>query len=239
MDCYEFSREFDILYNNITSNQAPALNSYEKSVFLTEAQEGLVLELYRGGNGGSFERTEEFTSYLTKLTSTAKLYGQESEVPITSKFFCYDFLLPQGLWFIVYESATVISGYHACDVVTSEVSVVPITHDTLDKTLKNPYKQPNRRRVLRLSREDNQRISELISALEIDSYLVRYLRKPKPIILEDLSVYDLGLSINGETKPIDEAAPCELSDSLQRAILSRAVQLAQVAWSRVGAQATN
>jgi hypothetical protein len=33
----EFSDEFDIYYNNITSNQAPGLNEYEKSVFLTEA----------------------------------------------------------------------------------------------------------------------------------------------------------------------------------------------------------
>ncbi len=33
----EFSSEFDVLYNNITSNQAPGLDDYEKSVFLTKA----------------------------------------------------------------------------------------------------------------------------------------------------------------------------------------------------------
>ena len=33
----EFSTEFDVLYNNITSNQAPGLNEYEKSIFLLHA----------------------------------------------------------------------------------------------------------------------------------------------------------------------------------------------------------
>jgi predicted metal-dependent hydrolase len=38
----ELSNEFDVLYNNITSNQAPGLSELEKSVFLTQAQEVLV-----------------------------------------------------------------------------------------------------------------------------------------------------------------------------------------------------
>ena len=38
MTTQEFSNEFDVLYNNIMSNQAPGLDEYEKSVFLTKAQ---------------------------------------------------------------------------------------------------------------------------------------------------------------------------------------------------------
>ena len=38
----EFSNEFDVLYNNIMSNQAPGLDEYEKSVFLTKAQDEIV-----------------------------------------------------------------------------------------------------------------------------------------------------------------------------------------------------
>jgi hypothetical protein len=34
----EFSNEFDVYYNSITSNQAPALDEYEKSVYLNKAQ---------------------------------------------------------------------------------------------------------------------------------------------------------------------------------------------------------
>ena len=42
MNHVEFSNEFDVLYNNIMSNAAPGLNEYEKSVFLTKAQEEIV-----------------------------------------------------------------------------------------------------------------------------------------------------------------------------------------------------
>jgi hypothetical protein len=38
----EFSNEFDVLYNNATSGQAPGLDEYEKSVFLTKAQDEIV-----------------------------------------------------------------------------------------------------------------------------------------------------------------------------------------------------
>lgn len=48
MTLKEFSNEFDVLYNNIMSNAAPGLNEYEKSVFLTQAQEELVVNLYSG-----------------------------------------------------------------------------------------------------------------------------------------------------------------------------------------------
>jgi len=37
MTVEEFSNQFDVLFNNITSNAAPGLNEYEKSVFLTKA----------------------------------------------------------------------------------------------------------------------------------------------------------------------------------------------------------
>ena len=42
MTTQEFSDQFDILYNNITSNQAPGLDEYEKSFFLTRAQDDIV-----------------------------------------------------------------------------------------------------------------------------------------------------------------------------------------------------
>lgn len=38
----EFSNEFDVLYNSITSSQAPGLDEYEKSVFLTKAQDEVI-----------------------------------------------------------------------------------------------------------------------------------------------------------------------------------------------------
>ena len=42
MTTQEFSDQFDVLYNNVTSNQAAGLNEYEKSLFLTKGQYEVV-----------------------------------------------------------------------------------------------------------------------------------------------------------------------------------------------------
>ena len=85
----EFSNEFDILYNNRASNQAPGLDEYEKSVFLTTAQEGLVLELISGNNplGDSFEKTEEVRRYLNDIVKTTEMTKYEGSdiIKLTNK----------------------------------------------------------------------------------------------------------------------------------------------------------
>lgn len=60
---------------------------------------------------------------------------------------------------------------------------------------------------------------EIISDYPVESYTVRYIRKPKPIILTDL---DEGLSIEG----ISTITECELNSALHDIILQRAVRLA-------------
>ena len=57
----------------------------------------------------------------------------------------------------------------------------------------------------------------------ISNYLVRYVRKPRPIILEDLE----GVTISGE----DKESYCELDSSLHQEILQRAVELAKAAYA--------
>ena len=71
----EFSNEFDILYNNISSNQAPGLDEYEKSVFLTKAQDEIVKNYfnpkgnkYQEGFDGNEKRQIDF-SMITKTKS--------------------------------------------------------------------------------------------------------------------------------------------------------------------------
>jgi hypothetical protein len=57
----------------------------------------------------------------------------------------------------------------------------------------------------------------------INTYNVRYVRAPKPIILVNLPD---GLTIDG----ISEATPCELDPILHEEIVQRAVELAKIAW---------
>lgn len=206
----EFSIEFDILYNNISSNKAPGLNEYEKSIFLTKAQEQIVTELYSGRNNtySSFEETEELRRYLNSLVVTYGCYKFEgSPNHVTSK--SYSFVLPEDLLYITYEVCKNTS--------MREFPVYPVSQDELSKIINNPFRGPSKHRVLRLDNGTNT--VEIISNEEIIMYDIRYIRKPNPIILTDL---EDDLSING----ISEESECELDSSLHRTILDRAVALA-------------
>ena len=74
----EFSNEFDVLANSNSivkpfglTDTPLEFNEYEKSVFLTKAQETIVRALYSGNlTGKSFEETEELRKYLNTLVKT-------------------------------------------------------------------------------------------------------------------------------------------------------------------------
>lgn len=219
MTVQEFSNEFDILYNNIMSNQAPGLNEYEKSIMLTRAQESFILDIYNGKyNSSSFESTEEVTSYINSLVKQVQLDTETDGSKISENSVLYQ--LPEDLWYITYESAILEDDLLEYNNPKS-VLVKPVTQDNLFYTMRNPFRGANSNKVLRLSIDGK---SELISKYNIKSYIVRYISKPSPIILEDLS--DLGVSINGVTKVTE----CKLNPASHRMILDRAVRLAKALW---------
>ena len=216
----EFSNEFDVLYNNIMSNSAPSLNKYEKSIFLTQAQEALVLDIYRGKfDENSFESTEEVSDYINTLVRQSKITDTVEGNGISTNSVFYQ--LPDDIWFITYESVILRDNNLDCKN-GQEVIVKPITQDEYYSISKNPFRGANDRRVLRLL-SDNK--VELISKYGIESYLIRYLSKPEPIILDNLSTY--GVTINGKS----EITECKLNPAVHRILLNRAVQLAKSIWT--------
>ena len=222
MTCEEFSLEFDLLYNNIMSNKAPGLSEYEKSLFLTQAQESIVLDIYSGKYGDSFERTEETTSYLNQLlkqrTYNNGEFTEGNKLDTRSVFVT----LPEDLWFKTGETATIMDDSYKCQVDgLREVMVFPVTQDTLVRTKRSPFRGPNERRILRLDSGKNQ--VELISNYEIFTYTVRYLSRPEPIILKELPQ---GLAIGGKSSP----QTCLLNTAIHKAILSKAVLIAKSSW---------
>ena len=222
MNTQEFSYEFDILWNNIMSNQAPGLSEYEKSVFLTQAQEVIVKGIYNGTLTEPFESTEEARSFLTPLVeeytfNNALTTG--NHIVSNSKLYDLSIINPKP-WFIIYEWVEFTNNVN-CD---NNVGIVkPVTHDTFYDINRNPFKKSNERRVLRLTYHDSKDIAELVSEYSIKTYKLRYIKKPEPIILEDLQNGD---TIDGETLEKN----CKLNDNLHRVILEMAVKLAQQAW---------
>ena len=218
----EFSYEFDILYNNIMSNQAPGLDDYEKSVFLTKAQEEIIINYYSGKNAllESFEKTEEIRRYLDTLVKSKyiNVSSAGTEVFIPKKLgteYHADITTDKDVWFIVYEVAI--------DNKNNIIPIVPVTHDELTRIIRNPFRRPTNNRILRV---DTDNKVELISpeGVEIAKYGIRYIQKPKPIILSALPT---GLEINGKSAE----TPCELNSVIHRTILDYAVALAKAAWS--------
>jgi hypothetical protein len=202
MTIQEFSNEFDIMYNNIMSNQAPGLTEYEKSVFLTEAQNAIVLETYSGRNnkGTSFESNEESRRALNNLVTTETFTFEDSTES-------YTISKPDKLLYIIYEDCILDDNTRAL--------VVPVKYDMLYETLNNPFKGPSKNRVIRV---DSDPIS-LYSTEDIKKYNMTYIRRPKPIILEDLE----DVTIEGK----DSESSCELDKSIHQEILMRAVLLAK------------
>lgn len=220
MNLSEFSNEFDVLLNSHSTlkplgltQSSIELDEYEKSVLLTEAQELLVRELYKGfPQGESFEKTEEMRRSLDSLIKTVRLNPSQGDV-ITNNSTVYN--LPADTWFVTYE-AVVLDDPSAGCLNGTELQVIPMTQDEYHRSSRNPFRKPSKRKAVRL---DNGNLKvEVVSEYSISTYIVRYFSRPKPIILSDLE----GVSINGQTNKTE----CELNSVTHRAILERAVQLA-------------
>lgn len=218
MNVQELSNLFDTLLqpyitkDNFGKQNTLAFDEYEKSIFLTKAQEQIVLEIYQ-----ELEQSEEVRKYLSNLIKTDNYapVGEQDETLINNNFKSYKVEISNDILFMIYEQCT-LSDENNC-INNKIVSVIPTIHDDLDKVLKNPFKSPNSRKVIRLD-FDNK--IELISKYNISNYKVRYLKKPNPIILvaleDNLSINNGDTKVsNGETNPI-----------LHERIVQRAVQLA-------------
>lgn len=91
----EFSNGFDVLYNNIVSNQSPGLDEYEKSVFLTKAQDDIIKSYFSPktnktfeGFDGSEKRQIDFSMIMrskiyTPREVTIKTYVNSEGTPVS------------------------------------------------------------------------------------------------------------------------------------------------------------
>ncbi len=86
----ELSNEFDVLYNSITSNQAPGLDEYEKSVFLTKAQDEVVKSYFnprsnktQEGFDGNEKRQIDFSMIMRSLAYRSLRVAEKASDPPT------------------------------------------------------------------------------------------------------------------------------------------------------------
>lgn len=263
----EFKVEFDILYNNLASNAAPPLNDYEKSVFLTKAQEELVLEYIRpqtNSQGIGIDADPLRRSELKGLISRGNLIPQiEHDLPAGFIFgdncYVYSYTSEEPIIAILSEVAVFTKTKITETTVTTTTikkAVIPLSDSELTRVTSKLYSRPPKRQVWKISDveydtdlTDSTHMSTskctIIGGKDLDGFTLSYisaswLRKPKPIILSinDAPTKDgEQLTIGGETISPKQTQSSELPEFMHQAILQRAVELAKLAY--VGGQVTS
>lgn len=220
MNNTEFSNQFDVLYNNVMSNAAPGLNEYEKSVFLTKAQNEIIKNYfnpkgnkYQEGFDDSMKRQIDFSN----LIETKRLNTTVEGITYDKRGKLYD-LSSEKIMFIIQESIDTNNG---------TFQVIPIKYNEYMQLMSKPFKEPLKWQAWRIIIDSNDRV-ELIAHSQdiIESYNIKYVRIPVPIVLVNLSEEYDGVTING----VSEISECELDSTVHDEILQRAVELAKAAY---------
>lgn len=279
----EFSDQFDVLFNNITSNQAPGLNEYEKAVFLTKAQDELVKNYFlpqsnpkQAGFDDNQKRQMDFSLLMnthgaTPIAGAGSTAGAEDYDPMGRGADVYDprgqlFKMPSDLFIPINESLRFVVKING-DIHTNasyttkfQRQVVPLSMEEYTRQMSKPYKEPLKYQAWRLlvnnvirstTGSEDGKLAEIIAGhndlkwlnattdeTRLMQYVIRYIRKPKPIIIAPIDSYNV--SINGQDGTDSTyytqadgniTNPCELDESLHEEILQRAVELAKIAWA--------
>lgn len=215
--------DFQLVYNNLASNLAPGLDIFEISMYLTKACYSFVTSAYQ-----QYEKSEAARKSLIELVRTKNL----PPTTITNDKICdYStfFALttkpddPDDILFVVYEH--VLLGDGPVCLKGKTIKVVPVTHDDFHQVFENPFKA-NKRTALRLDLMTTKRVAEIVyKYAKVVSYKIRYIKRPNPIILDDLTGTDKIYNPNtglGESS----AQECELNPMYDKDIVRLAAQMA-------------
>lgn len=265
MTTTEFSNQFDLLFNNISSNQAPGLNEYEKSVFLTKAQDEIVKNYFQAESNGNtikkgFDDTAIRQMDFSDLIMSKTLTEENEEPDVDPRALVYKISKDDRVYIIINESLYLMDNKDGKLKVNGIRQVIPIKYTEYMRLMSKPFKEPLKNmawRIITKGREGDADVDNstgdpttidknVSSKIEIVittadknryknngetntiKYNIRYVRRPRPIILTDLSdTFGEDLTINGYKK----AMTCELNESTHEAILQRAVELAKIAWA--------
>lgn len=202
MTTQEFSNEFDVLYNNIMSNQAPGLDEYEKSIFLTKAQEELVRDYFNSRNvknaqgfDDSQKRQYDFSTLLSNITlpDFIETYRALSVLNSVTYNTIFDsrakiYIAPSDLFLVINESIE--------DSAKRRYSVLPISYDEYNRLMLKPYGFPLKRQAWRII---SDRTSSLVGwgGKQVDS--ATFLFKSK--YFKTIEIYIMLRSENNILKP--------------------------------------
>lgn len=253
MGINEMSQWFDVLYNQVNSNQAASIDEVEKSIFLTKGQEELI-KAYFDRRGNKFLQGFDDGQKRQYDFSTLIKHSNLTQVDVDDK---YDprslvYLLPSDMFLPLLESVVETSGSY-----TYIYQVIPISYEQYHVLMQKPYKYPQKNSVWRLIMDkiDNEitkqhgRGCEIIGRFKTDDiiYKMRYVKKPYPIILVNLDNEYNGMTIDGfhgnsnlqseaniaiyNSVTGEAGIPCYLPENMHHEVVQRAVELATASYN--------
>lgn len=241
MTTEEFSNSFDVLlssykYKSEFGEQSSIgdvnLDEYEKSIFLTQAQDNVVKRYFTrtlnpAGEGfdDSTRRQLDFSSLIAISEITNKV---DNATPFNDNGIVISFENFGTLGNSTYKKEPLFIINEKVTAGGKSYVVIPINYKDYDRMMSKAYSEPLKRQAWRLFESDSNSLNkqaEIIlrtDAGEFTSYKVRYVRRPRPIVLVDLTGTDNALSIDG----INTVTECELNPIVHSEILEEAVRLA-------------
>lgn len=263
----EFSNGFDTLisayqhsaeFGEQSSLFDASFDEYEKSLFLTQAQEELVkqhFEKYSHPQQIGFDDSATKQMGYSTLITVKSIYASDTTAPSKGTSFDSGIIPGEGsnensgtntgedtggntdIEIEGYaENSTIFDLSTVTDILliinekvqctledkSKWYTIVPIHYKEYDRMMSKAYNQPLKRQAWRIFHGSNY--AEIITRHDAGSattYRIRYVRRPNPIILVDLTGTPNGLTINGKT-----SSECELHPILHNDILTLAVRLA-------------
>jgi hypothetical protein len=172
MTAQALSSEFDLMWDNINSGSAPGVTEYEKSLFLTIAQEEVIK-----AHADNFDKSERSKRILEKLVKSYSINTTSTDITVTlldntlSKLY----VLPSDTWLILQESGIVNS---------KRINIKPINLDEFNTHYYNPFRKPSKRIAWRTEvvGSTGTKYVEILAETALSTYKNRYLMQPTPII---------------------------------------------------------
>lgn len=220
---WEEVKEYSPIISNIQTSARPGSEELKYKLGLYNRKDitirlsviGESSSEYEGKSGTLYIPKENINSGDTYL-STSSFDGRENTV---------SFKIKEDILMFINEYVEVIRN----STERARLTVLPINYNEYSRLMSKPYKRPLKNQAWRLIGSDNnKKYTELVVGPNDDlaKYVIRYVKRPNPIILDNL---EEGLSIGGPNNNIK--SPCELDPILHHEILQRAVELAKAAYS--------
>lgn len=151
MTTKEFSNQFDVLYNNIMSNQAPGLDEYEKSVFLTKAQDEIVKAYFNPkgnkffeGFDGNEKRQIDFSMLMKTVQKSALTPASGTALSGASNAKYYT--IPNDILLYINEAVTVTRDNSG----NVRLDIVPIDYTEFHRMMSKPFRRPLKNQAWRI-----------------------------------------------------------------------------------------